>query len=68
MDMRTNEARTKEADPRLEALLVEGLASGDDIPLTPEFWIELRRDAAKILASQNQPGKARSKKCEISSA
>ena len=46
------EAQTKEEDARLEALLIEGLSTGEDIPLSPEFWSELRRDAAKILARQ----------------
>jgi antitoxin ParD1/3/4 len=44
------EAQAKEADARLEALLIEGLAKGEDIPLSPEFWNELKQDAAKILA------------------
>jgi hypothetical protein len=34
----------------LEAMLIEGLTAGEDIPLSPEFWSELRQDAAKILA------------------
>jgi antitoxin ParD1/3/4 len=44
------EAQAKEADARLEALLIEGLTTGEDIPLSPEFWSELKQDAAKILA------------------
>jgi len=44
------EAQAKEADARLEALLIEGLSKGEDIPLSPELWSELRQDAAKILA------------------
>jgi antitoxin ParD1/3/4 len=44
------DAQAKEADARLEALLIEGLSSGKDIPLTKEFWSELKQDAAKILA------------------
>jgi antitoxin ParD1/3/4 len=44
------DAQAKEADARLEALLIEGLSSGKDIPLTKEFWTELKQDAAKILA------------------
>jgi antitoxin ParD1/3/4 len=40
----------KEADARLEMLLLEGLASGKDIALTPDFWRELKADAGKILA------------------
>ena len=43
-------AQAKEADARLEALLIEGLTTGEDIPLSPEFWSELKRDAANILA------------------
>jgi len=42
------EARAKEEDARLEALLVEGLASGDEIPLTQEFWKGLKRELAGI--------------------
>jgi len=56
-----SESRTKNTDSRLETLLTQGFASGSDIPLTPEFWTELRRDAAEILASQRQPGKTRAK-------
>lgn len=44
------DAQTKEADARLEALLIEGLTTGEDIPLSPDFWSELKQDAAKILA------------------
>lgn len=56
------EAQSREADARLEAMLLEGLAKGEDIPLTPQFWNELRQDAAKILARQKQPGKAQAKR------
>jgi antitoxin ParD1/3/4 len=44
------EAQAKEADARLEALLIEGLSKGDHVPLSPDFWAELKQDAAKILA------------------
>ena len=44
------DAQARESDARLEALLIEGLAGGEDIPLSPEFWSELKQDAAKILA------------------
>jgi hypothetical protein len=57
----TSEGRTRDTDSRLEAFLIDGLVSGNDIPLTPEFWTELRRDATEILASLKQPGKARLK-------
>jgi antitoxin ParD1/3/4 len=32
------------AETRLETLLLEGIDSGEDIPVTPEFWENLRRD------------------------
>jgi antitoxin ParD1/3/4 len=44
------DAQAREADARLEALLIEGLTKGEDIPLSPKFWSELKQDAAKILA------------------
>ena len=44
------DAQTKESDARLEALLIEGLTTGEDVPLSPAFWSELKQDAAKILA------------------
>ncbi len=36
---------------RLEALMLEGLASGDDIPLTREFWTELKTEARQFAAN-----------------
>ncbi len=39
------DAQEREEDARLEALLVEGLASGEDIPLTREFWKDLKSEA-----------------------
>ncbi len=42
------EAQRMEAEVRLEALLVEGLAGGDDIPITREFWTELKTEARQI--------------------
>jgi antitoxin ParD1/3/4 len=42
------EARAKEEDAKLEGLLFEGLASGDEIPLTKEFWRELKSEASRI--------------------
>jgi len=53
--LRTEQA--KNADRRLESLLLEGLASGDDIALTPDFWRELKADAAKLLARKSLPHK-----------
>jgi len=50
------------ADARLEALLLDGLTHGDDIALTPEFWRELKADAAKILVKQKATKKKRASK------
>jgi antitoxin ParD1/3/4 len=45
------EAQKEEEDARLEALLLEGLASGGaDIPLTPAFWKDLKVQAREIAA------------------
>ena len=43
-------AQKEEEDARLEALLLEGLASGDDIPMTREFWKDLKAEARDITA------------------
>jgi len=56
------EAQEREANQRLEALLLEGLATGGGTPVAPQFWQDLRRDAATMLARHKQPQKARSKK------
>jgi antitoxin ParD1/3/4 len=44
------EAQQAEEDARLEALLLEGLAGGDDIPMSKEFWKELKSGAQQIAA------------------
>lgn len=51
------EAKDREDNARLEALLVEGLVTGgDDIPLTREFWKELKAEAMD-LAKKHQERK-----------
>ena len=50
------------ADARLEALLLGGLASGEDIRLTPDFWRELKVDAAQILAKEKTARRKRAAK------
>lgn len=50
------------ADARLEALLLDGLTSGEDMALTPEFWRELKADAAQILAKRKATKKKRAAK------
>jgi antitoxin ParD1/3/4 len=52
-------AQAKDADVRLEALLLEGLASGRDLGLTKDFWRELKVDAAQILARKKTQRKVR---------
>ena len=43
------EAQEREAEARLEALLVEGLVTGgDDIPLTRAFWKDLKAEAMDL--------------------
>ncbi len=44
------DAQKDEEDARLETLLLEGLASGDDVPLTREFWKDLKVEARDIAA------------------
>jgi antitoxin ParD1/3/4 len=45
------EAQQAEQDARLEALLVEALAGGNDIPLNAEFWKDLKAEARQIAAT-----------------
>ena len=44
------DAQKEEEDARLETLLLGGLASGDDIPMTLEFWADLKAEARDIAA------------------
>ena len=53
------EAQKKETESRLEALLLEGLASGDGMPLSEDFWRALKADAAQILTSRKPARKRR---------
>ena len=46
-------SRVAEEDARLEALLIEGLAGGEDILLTREFWNEL---ASRSGANRRETG------------
>ena len=43
------EAQEKEREARLEELLLEGLNSGDDIPLDGKFWKDLRAEALEMI-------------------
>jgi antitoxin ParD1/3/4 len=51
------EAQAKEEDARLEALLLEGLTSGKDIPLAKEFWSALKAEASQL--AQNHKARKR---------
>ncbi len=55
-------AQAREADARLEALLLEGLASGKDVALTQDFWREVKVDAAQILARRKASRRVRTTK------
>jgi antitoxin ParD1/3/4 len=52
------QAQTRDAEGRLEALLLEGLAGSEDIPLSSAFWQDLKADAGKILARHRKTRKA----------
>lgn len=56
------EDQKRRARERLDALLLEGLDSGDPIAATPEFWSALKREALAKLNSPQTPRKERSKK------
>jgi antitoxin ParD1/3/4 len=56
------DAQAKDADARLEALLLEGLAGGKDVAVTDGFWKELKSDAGRILAKHKKARKARTAK------
>ena len=54
------DAQEQEENARLEALLVEGLATGGkDIPITDEFWKTLKAEALE-LAKEHSMRKQRS--------
>jgi antitoxin ParD1/3/4 len=38
----------EEEDAKLEALLMEGFTSGEDVSLSREFWRELKAEAAEL--------------------
>lgn len=42
------EAQEHEQEARLETLLIESVAGSDDIPLTREFWKDLKAEARQI--------------------
>jgi antitoxin ParD1/3/4 len=48
------DAQTREKDARLEALLLEGLTSGEDIAVNRQFWRDLKAEAAQIAAKHRK--------------
>ena len=38
------DAQKRKAEAKLEKLLLEGLESGEGVPVTPEWWENLRRE------------------------
>jgi antitoxin ParD1/3/4 len=52
------EDQKRRAKAKLDALLLEGLNSGDPVPMDAKFWAELKQEALSKLASR---GKARRK-------
>jgi antitoxin ParD1/3/4 len=53
------DAQKREAEARLEALLLEGLASGDEVPLNREMWRRLKAEARRSRLDRNARGRAR---------
>jgi len=51
------EDRKRRAKERLDALLLEGLNSGDAIPVNAKFWTELKREAMARLEARKKSAK-----------
>jgi len=47
-------AQAEEADARLQALLMHGLNSGEDVELTREFWKDLKNEATHLLKKRHK--------------
>lgn len=47
----------RRAEQRLEALLLEGLNSGDPIEITPEYWENKRRQLVERHARKSGPAR-----------
>jgi antitoxin ParD1/3/4 len=48
-------AQKRKMEERIDALLLEGLDSGEPIPVTPEYWEEKKRKLAERLGKTNRP-------------
>lgn len=51
------EDQKRRAKEKLDALLLEGLNSGDPIPAHAEFWTDLKRDAMARLKARKKSAK-----------
>ncbi len=53
------EAQEKERETCLDELLLEGLTSGEDIPLDARFWKDLRSEALEMIEERKigKPGR-----------
>lgn len=51
------EAQDRDAKARLEALLLEGLASGESKAVDKAFWTDLRAEAQRLVAARGTTGK-----------
>jgi len=49
------EDQRRRAKAKLDALLLEGLNSGDPVPMNARFWAELKHEAVSKLASRAKP-------------
>lgn len=47
----------RRAKDKLDAMLVEGLRSGDSIPVDAKFWKELKQEAMTKLAARKKSAK-----------
>jgi len=47
------ETQTSEANSRLEAMLIEGLTIGEDIPISPDFWRRTQTGSGRELLIYN---------------
>lgn len=52
-------AQKQAAQQRLEMALLEGLESGEKIPVTPEFWENRRKELEKRLSKSGKARKAK---------
>lgn len=51
------EDQKRRARERIDALLLEGLNSGEPIPADADFWTELKREAMVKLKARKKTGK-----------